>query len=138
MSVNINIFDPLEQFDVVNYCTWSSNIAAFMLILFLIFIFSFKRFPDFYLLSNKNYFIKKLLHFVKFIINKRHTLFLMLLILLCIWIAKTLGLLPYTASVIIFDYRDRGWPPLLKLLGQIIALGLVGGGILILIIWLCA
>jgi F0F1-type ATP synthase membrane subunit a len=105
MFVNTNIFDPLEQFDIINYCTWSSNISGLMLFLFLIFIFFSRNLSDFYLMSYKNYFIKKLFDFVRVIvksnirIKKRYMFFLILLIFIYILFSNSIGLIPYTFTI---------------------------------------
>jgi F-type H+-transporting ATPase subunit a len=105
MFVDTIIFDPLEQFDIVNYCTWSSNITAFMLFIFLLFIFFSNSFSDFYLMSYKNYFIKKVINFVRVIvksnvrIKKKYMFFLIFLIFLYILFCNSIGLIPYTFTI---------------------------------------
>jgi F-type H+-transporting ATPase subunit a len=105
MFVHINIFDPLEQFDIVQYCSWSSNISTFMLIIFLTIFFFSTSSSDFYLVTYKNFLIKKVFDFVKIVvknnihIKKKYMFFLIFLIFTYILFSNSVGLIPYTFTV---------------------------------------
>jgi F-type H+-transporting ATPase subunit a len=105
MFVPVSIFDPLEQFGVINYCSYSSNVSTFALAVLFIIFFFLNNFPDVYLMRYKNFFIKKVFNFVRLIVNsnilikKRYMFFLVLLIFMYILLSNIVGLIPYTFTV---------------------------------------
>lgn len=99
------IFDPLEQFDIINVCNWQNNLESFTLIIFLIIFILFNPYFDFYLLSNKNFFLVKAIDFIKGMIQntlhikKKYMFFFIFIIFMYILFCNCIGMIPYTFTV---------------------------------------